>query len=99
VDAHDTDIHAAIGLAQPAGVTRAATEIRVDRYGRSYADIAIGICIQHFAGKLVPHHARIEKIGLVARKNMKIRSANADAPDSHQHFPRRAVPAQAVHRA
>jgi hypothetical protein len=79
-------IDATIGLAASAGDARAARQIRHHADDIAGAEFAAGVRRGDFGADFVAHDARIRDKGLVAFEDVKIRAANADAPDAQQYF-------------
>jgi hypothetical protein len=86
VHAQHLDGRAAIGLSLAAGDAVAAGQIRHHVHRVARLQSAGGVCLLHQPGQLMPHHARIREIGLVAREDVQVGAADADALDTQHHL-------------
>ena len=75
---------AAVGLADAAGVARAAGQVGDDRHHLSRREAGPVRRVDDLARQLVAHHARIGEIRLVAGEDVQIGPADADAADPHE---------------
>src|SRR5262249_22169227 len=87
VDAEAPELHAAVGLAVPAGDARAAGEVGLD--GAEVANLQLGhhrTDFDHFDSEFVAEPARIGEERLLAAEGVQISPADPEAPNLHQRF-------------
>jgi hypothetical protein len=84
--AEHLDVHAAVGLADAAGDAAPAGQVGHHEHRFAGAQRAARWRFGHHARQFVAHHARVLEVRLVAREDVQVRAAHADAPDAHQHI-------------
>lgn len=94
VDMHakKSKVFAAIGAANPARMTFAAIDVRLDRTMIADPDAQyVFRNVGDFAGKFMAQNARVGVCGMIARQSVKVAAADTNAPDADKRLPCRGL--------